>query len=111
MFNVGKISVEKAFMKANSHAKKGEVASKKLYRSIRVFPKNKGPEKLTALNMHNYNHVKQILSQSTIEQLVSLYEKGQLLSVIEQAQSLTEKYPDAFVVWNMLGASSTKKNV
>ena len=38
--------------------------------------------------MHNYNHVKQILSQATIEQLVNLYEKGQLLSVIEQAQFL-----------------------
>ena len=58
--------------------------------------------------MHNYNHVKQIISQATIEQLVNLYEKGQLLSVIEQAQSLTEKYPDAFVVWNILGASSAQ---
>ena len=44
-----KISVEKAFMKANFHAKKGEVAeAKKIYQAVlRVFPKNKKVIRLT----------------------------------------------------------------
>ena len=37
--------------------------------------------------------------------LVNLYNHGQLSSTIDMAQELTEKYPNAFIVWNILGAA------
>jgi len=47
-------------------------------------------------------------SQSDIDKLVNLYNQRQLSIVIEKAQALTEQYPDAFIVWNILGASATQ---
>ena len=44
--------------------------------------------------------------QETINQLVNLYNQGQMAAVIEQATSLTEQYPEAFIVWNLLGAAN-----
>ena len=44
--------------------------------------------------------------QETIKYLISLYNKGQFLSVFQQAKTLTEKYPKSFMIWNILGVSS-----
>ena len=38
-----------------------------------------------------------------INQLVNLYNQGQILAVIEQAEALTAQYPEPY--WNILGAS------
>ena len=46
--------------------------------------------------------------QETVDQLVNLYNHGQFSTVIEQAQYLTEQYPNTFIVWNILGASSAQ---
>ena len=41
-----------------------------------------------------------------INQLINLYNQGQLEAVVEQASSLTEQYPEAFIIWNILGAAN-----
>ena len=44
--------------------------------------------------------------EETFAQLLNLYNQGQLVLVVEHAQALTKQYPEAFVVWNILGAAN-----
>ena len=46
--------------------------------------------------------------QDKIHQLVNLYNHGQLAAVVEQANILTAQYPDAFMIWNILGIAAAK---
>jgi tetratricopeptide (TPR) repeat protein len=45
-------------------------------------------------------------SQEEVDQLMALYNEGQLGAVVGQAQKLIEQYPHAFVIWNVLGAAN-----
>ena len=102
------LSVEQSLMKAKSHAKKGEVAeAQKLYQTILDnFSNNiRAQQGLAALNKYKQNKVTQIPPQEAVDQLVNLYNQGQIAAVVEQAEVLTEQYPEAPVVWNILGAS------
>ena len=103
---MAKLSVDKAFLKAKSHTKKGEFEeAQKLYQTVlQAFPKNKRAQKgLAALNKPNQLTVTQGPPQDTINQLLNLYNQGELKAAVEQAQALTEQYPDAFIIWNILG--------
>ena len=42
-------------------------------------------------------------SQEMINGLITLYNQGQLAEAVEYAQEIIEKYPDAFMAWNVLG--------
>ena len=98
-------SVEQSLMKAKSHTKKGElVEAQKLFQSVLIaFPKNtRAQQGLATLNKNN---ITQSPPQEAVDQLVNLYNQGQIASVIEQAEVLTDQYPGAAVVWNILGAS------
>jgi tetratricopeptide (TPR) repeat protein len=106
-----KPSVDQALKKARSHAKKGEITeAQKLYQAVLlVSPKNiMAQQGLTALNKLKQNNTSQSLPQETVDQLVNLYNQGQFLTVVEQAQALTEQYPKTFIVWNILGASTAQ---
>ena len=106
---LSELSVEKALLKAKSHAKKGEVEeAQKLYQAIlQVFPKNKRAQQgLAALNKPQPSTATQGPPQEAINQLINLYNQGQLKAVVEQAQALTEQYPEAFFVWNLLGVAN-----
>ncbi len=95
-------------MKAKSHLKKEEVIeAKKLYKVIlQAFPKNlRAHQGLAALNNIRSNNTSQIIPQEKVDQLVNLYNQGKFLTAVEHAQDLTNKYPQAFIVWNILGAS------
>ena len=46
--------------------------------------------------------------QEQVESLLILYNQGQLVATVEQAQTLTEQYPEAFIVWNILGAAASQ---
>ena len=46
--------------------------------------------------------------QAVIDQLINLYNQGQLEVVVEQAQNLTSQNPEAVAVWNILGASAAQ---
>jgi len=105
---LAKLSVEQSLMKASSYAKKGEVAeAQKLYQTIlQKFSNNiRAQQGLAALNKYKHNNVIQSPPQGLVDQLVSLYNQGQIVAVVEQAEILTEQYPGAAVVWNILGAS------
>ena len=108
---LAKLSVDQVLKKARSHAKKGEITkAQKLYQAVLlVSPKNiRAQQGLTALNKPKKNNTSQSLPQETVDQLVKLYNQGQFLTVVEQAQALTEQYPETFIVWNILGASTAK---
>jgi protein O-GlcNAc transferase len=96
---MAKISTDRALMKAKSHAKRGEIEeAKKLYQSVlQAFPKNvRAQQGLAGLGE---------LTRTVINQLIALYNQGQLSEVVEQSKALLEQYPDAFIVWNLLGAA------
>ena len=61
---------------------------------------------LDASNQSNLNTGSEAPPQEAINQLANLYNQGQLSAVVEQAQALTEQYPSAFIVWNILGAAN-----
>ena len=104
---MSKLSVDQALIKAKSHIKKNEIAeAKKLYQAVLLtFPKNVRIQKeLASLDNHVQDNVIQTPSSETIDHLINLYNQGQYANVVVKAHSLTKEYPQAFVVWNILGA-------
>ena len=102
------LSVEQSLMKAQSHAKKGELEeAQKLYEAILKNLSNniKAQQGLDTLNNPTQNHIIQNPPQEVIDHLVALYNQGQVTTVIKQAEVLTAQYPGALLVWNILGAS------
>ena len=100
-----KLSVDKALLKAKSHAKKNEIEeAKKLFHAIlRVFPKNKrAMQGLAILDKTKQSTNMQGPSQDTINQLANLYNQGQLAAVVKQAKVLIKEFPEAFFVWNIM---------
>jgi len=111
---LAKISVDQALMKAMSFSKKNKfVEAKNLYNEVlRVFPKNtRALQGLATLNKFEQNNNTQSPPQEVINKLVTLYNQGQISAVVEQSQILTEQYPNAFIVWNILGASTAQKGM
>ena len=51
----------------------------------------------------NQNDDIQTPPQDIIEKLISLYNKGESSTIVEQSQLLLQEYPKAFMVWNILG--------
>ena len=103
-----KLSVDQALLRAKSHIKRNEIEeAKKLYQSVLLtFPENIRIQKeLASLDNHTQDNVIQTPTSETINHLVNLYNEGQFAIVVEQAQSLTKQYPQAFVIWNILGAA------
>ena len=108
---LAKMSVEQSLMKASSYAKKGEVAeAQKLYQAVlQAFSKNKRAQQgLATLKKLKLNNTIQSPPQEVVQQLVNLFNQGQIVAVVEQAEILTEQYPGATVVWNILGVSRTQ---
>ena len=102
------LSVEQSLMKAKSYSKKGDLAeAQKVYETIlKNFSNNiRAQQGLASLNKYKQNNVIQNPPQVSVDQLVNLYNQGQIEAVIQQAESLTAQYPGAYVVWNILGAS------
>ena len=105
------LSVERSLMKAKSHLKRGNFAEAgELYETIlQKFSNNiRAQQGLATLNKYKQDSIIQNPPQESLNQLVNLYNQGQISAVIEQAEALTAQYPGAYVVWNMLGASRAK---
>ena len=102
------IKLSQALRLAEKKAKEGNTEeASRIYQDILAkFPKNKRAQLgLVALNKPKQPNPTQSSPQEAINQLVNLYNHGQLAAVVEQANILTAKYPDAFMIWNMLGAA------
>jgi predicted O-linked N-acetylglucosamine transferase (SPINDLY family) len=101
--------VNSALLKANSHFKKSEFEeARKLYQVIlEKYPHNKRAQQgLANLQNKKQSYTTEVLPQSAIDQLIKLYNQGQFVEVVEQAQAITVKYPGSYLVWNILGAAS-----
>ena len=101
--------MDRALLKAKSYAKKGDVEEAlKLYQAvIRAVPKNKRAQQgLAALNKPQPSTLTQGPPLEAINQLINLYNQGQLIPVVKQTQALIEQYPKGFVIWNILGAAN-----
>ena len=46
--------------------------------------------------------------KEVVDQLVRIYNQGQLSIVTEQAHNLTKKYPKSILIWNLLGAATSQ---
>ena len=105
------LSVEQSLMKAKSHVKKGDLGeAQKLYETIiQKFSNNiRAQQGLASIKKYKQNSVIQNPPQESVNQLVNLYNQGQMEAVIKQAEILTAQFPGAYVVWNILGASRAK---
>ena len=102
------MSLEQQINRAISLEKKGEILkAKDIYRSIlKVFPKNvRVQRRLEALNI-----LKQINNlhppQKDIDKLIKLFNQKHFSSVIEHSQALIREYPNAFFIWDLMGATN-----
>ena len=108
------LSVEQSLMRAKSHVKKGDLAeAEKLYETIlQKFSNNiRAQQGLASLIKYKQDSVIQNPPQESLNQLVNLYNQGQIEAVIQQAEALTAQYSGAYVVWNILGASKAQKGM
>ena len=106
-----KLTIKQALEKAKSHANRGEhEVSAALYKSIlQSFPSNTEAKKgLTALNGTQKAVRERKALQTRIDQLLKLYNQGQLDVAMEQAIKQSAQYPKAIAIWNILGASSAQ---
>ena len=102
------LKLDKVLRLAKQKTKEGRLEEAKLiYQDILAkFPKNKrAQQSLVALNKPESSFVTQNPYKENTDQLISLYNQGKLLAVIELAELLTQQYPKAFDVWNLLGAA------
>ena len=104
-----KLSVDQALARAKSHIKKGEPAeARRLYNTVlEAFPKNnRAQQGLAALNKMQPLPSQPGPPQEEINQLITLYNQNQLTAAVRLATPLTEQYPEAFILWNILGAAN-----
>ena len=64
-------------------------------------------QELDEVNMSEQNEILYNPPQKIIDQLISLYNQGKSSLVLEKVESLTKKYPKSFVIWNILGVTSS----
>ena len=43
-----------------------------------------------------------------IAELITLYNQGRLFDLIYEAKKLINEYPQAFIIWNLLGAANKR---
>ena len=106
---MAKLSVNQALSKAKSHEKKGEILeAQKLYKVVLdAFPNNKKAKLMLAnLDKSFQNGNVKKPPSNIINQLVTLYNQGHLSLVIEHSQRFIGQFPDAFIIWNILGAAN-----
>ena len=106
---MAKLSVNQALSKAKSHEKKGEILeAQKLYKVVLdAFPNNKKAKLMLAnLDKSFQNSKVKKPPSNIINQLVALYNQGHLSLVIEHCQRFIGQFPDAFIIWNILGAAN-----
>jgi len=107
---MAKLSVERTLRKAISHERNGQMdEARKCYVAIlELFPGNiRARQGLTKLSQPKPDTLAgKNPSEETLNQLIALYKKGQIRTVIKKCERLTEEFPQSFRLWNMLGAAN-----
>ena len=105
-----KLSVDRALRKAKSHEQKGQNdEAVKLYHSVlAVFPSNiRAKQGLASLSQPKPDTLAgKNPSDETLNQLIALYNKGQIRTVTQECDRLTKEFPQSFLLWNLLGAAN-----
>ena len=107
------LKLDQAIKLANKKSKEGSFeGAERIYQDILVkFPKNKraidGLKGLAGGPAGKASNV-QGPPQDQVQSVINLYSQGQLAAVVEKAQALTEQYPEAFFVWNLLGVAAAQ---
>ena len=81
--------------------------AKRIYKDIlNKFPKNnRAQQALANINKTIPAAANEDPPQDVLNNLIRLYNQGQLDDTVEQAQALTQQYPRAYIIWNILGAA------
>ena len=98
------LKLDQALKLAKKKAKEGALEeAKPIYQAILAkFPGNKqASDELKGLSGRACKS-----PQDQAQSLIKLYNQGQMAVVAKQAQALTKQHPEAFIVWNILGAAS-----
>ena len=105
-----KLSVDRALRKAKSHERNGQMdEAVKLYHSVlAVFPSNiRAKQGLAKLSQPKPGTLAgKNPSDETLNQLIALYNKGQIRTVTQECDRLTKEFPQSFLLWNLLGAAN-----
>ena len=105
-----KLNVDRALRKAKSHEQKGETdEALNLYHSVLAeYPGNiRAKQGLAKLSQPKPGtSAGKNPSDEILHQLIALYNKGQIRSVIQECERLTKEFPQSFLLWNLLGAAN-----
>jgi tetratricopeptide (TPR) repeat protein len=105
-----KLSADRALRKAKSHERNGQMdEAVKLYHSVlAVFPSNiRAKQGLAKLSQPKPGTLAgKNPSDETLNQLIALYNKGQIRTVTQECDRLTQEFPQSFLLWNLLGAAN-----
>ena len=104
---MAKLSVEKALLRANSYAKKGDIEeAQKLYHAVlQAFPKNKRAQQgFAALNKPKQPTATQGPPQEVINHIINLYKQGQLQQALKRTEILIQQFPKSATLFNIKGA-------
>ena len=105
------LTIDQALARVKSYRQRGEFrdAQHLLEAVLDAFPDHSEARKdLESVNAllscgDNLNPPQQV-----IDRILSIYNSGQLSSAFEEAKVLTTDYPDAFVIWNIMGAAAAQ---
>ena len=96
------LNLNQALKLAAKKAKEGNTEeAKHIYKDILdKFPKNnRAQQALDTINKP---------PEEIFNKLINLYNQGQLDDTVQQAQALTQQYPNAYLIWNILGAAAAQ---
>ena len=106
---MAKLSVERTLRKAISHERNGQMdEARKCYDSIlELFPGNiRAKQGLAKLSQPKPDTLAgRNPSDEILHQLISLYNKGQFRRVIQECDRLTKKFPQSFLLCNLIGVA------
>ena len=112
-FILDSLKLDQAIKLAKKKAKEGSPEeAKRIYQEILTeFPKNKRARdglKGLVVSVADKASKVQDVPRGELQSLINLYNKGRLALVVEHAQGLTKRYPEAFAVWNLLGVAAAQ---
>ncbi len=105
---MSKISAKQELLIPNLRAKQPEQeTARKIYQKIlqSAPQKNRAKQCLVTLGQLTTSPVKNP-PEDMVNDLINLYNEDSLINALELAKQLTQEYPGAFIVWNILGAIS-----
>ena len=111
---MAKLSVDRALRKAKSHERKGQInEALELYHSVLAeFPNNiRAKQGLAKLSQPKPgSSAGKDPSDEILHQLIALFNKGQIRTVSQECGRLTKKFPQSFLLWNLLGVANNAQS-